>query len=101
MGSRDENAGCQICVATVTGDGSLTLRLRIPDYLAGQYGKYLIIKGVSFAYGHDQILAALQSNAGYKAYRREHGEKDRDSGLGQAISYRFTRGTGGSSPPPG
>ena len=90
LGSRDETAGCQLCVATVADDGTLTLRLRLPDCLAGQHGKYITIEGVSFAYGQEQVLAALQSNADYAGYRREHGEKTaRASGLGQAISYRF------------
>ena len=75
LGSRDETAGCQLCVATVADDGTLTLRLRMPDCLANQYGKYLTIEGVRFAYGHEQVLAALGSNAEYAAYRREHGEK--------------------------
>ena len=92
LGSRDETAGCQLCVATVADDGTLTLRLRMPDCLANQYGKYLTIEGVRFAYGHEQVLAALQSNAEYAAYRREHGEKAaRATDLGQAISYRFKR----------
>ena len=92
LGSRDETAGCQLCVATVAGDGSLTLRLRMPDCLAAQYGKYLVIQGVRFAYGHEQVLAALQSSADYAGYRREHGEKAaRATTLGQAISYRFKR----------
>ena len=92
LGSRDETAGCQLCAATVADDGTLTLRLRLPDCLAGQHGKYITIEGVSFAYGHEQVLAALQSNADYAGYRREHGEKAaRASGLGQAISYRFKR----------
>ena len=65
LGSRDETAGCQLCVATVAGDGTLTLRLRIPDCLADQHGKYLVIQGVRFAYGHEQMLAALDSNAEY------------------------------------
>ena len=34
LGSRDETAGCQLCVAIVADDGSLTLRLRLPDCLA-------------------------------------------------------------------
>ena len=90
LGSRDETAGCQICVATVADDGTLTLRL--PECLAGEHGKYLVIQGVWFAYGHEQVLAALQSNADYAAYRREHGEKTaRATELGQAISYRFKR----------
>ena len=92
LGSRDETAGCQLCVATVADDGTLTLRLRLPDCLAGEHGKYLVIQGVWFAYGHEQVLAALQSNSEYAAYRREHGEKTaRATELGQAISYRFKR----------
>ena len=85
-------AGCQLCVASIADDGSLTLRLRMPDCLAEQHGKYLVIEGVRFAYGHEQVLAALASNAEYAAHRREHGEKAaRATELGQAISYRFKR----------
>ena len=92
LGSRDETAGCQLCVADVADDGSLTLRLRMPDCLAQEYGKYVVIKNVRFAYGHEQALAALQSNADYKDCRRQQGEKAaRATGLGQAISYRFKR----------
>ena len=92
LGSRDETAGCQLCVASVADDGTLTLRLRLPDCLAGQHGKYLVIQGVRFAYGQEQALAALESNAQYAAYRRKHGEKAaRQTGLGQAVCYRFKR----------
>ena len=92
LGSRDETAGCQLCVATVADDGTMTLRLRMPDCLVGQYGKYLVMQGVRFAYGHEQVLAALGSNAEYVAYRREHCEQAaRATELGQAISYRFKR----------
>ena len=75
LGSRDETSGCQLCVASIGDDGTLTLRLRLPDCLAEQHGKYLVIAGVRFAYGHEQVLAGLGSNAEYAAYRREHGEK--------------------------
>ena len=92
LGSRDETAGCQLCVAKVADDGRLTLRLRMPDCLAPLVGKYLTITGVRFAYGHDQVLAALDSNAEYSQYRREHGDKAvRQTSLGEAISYRFQR----------
>ena len=92
LGSRDETSGCQLCVASIADDGTLTLRLRLPDCLAEQHGKYLVIEGVRFAYGHEQVLAALGSNAEYAAYRREHGDKAaRATALGQAISYRFKR----------
>ena len=92
LGSRDETAGCQLCVATVADDGTLTLRLRMPDCLADQHGQYLTIEGVHFNHGREQVLAALDSNAQYARCRREHGEKAaRASELGQAISYRFKR----------
>ena len=90
LGSRDETAGCQLCVASVADDGSLTLRLRMPDCLAQEYGKYVLIENVRFAYGHEQIMAALQSNVYYRDCRRQQGEKAaRATDLGQAISYRF------------
>ena len=92
LGSRDETAGCQLCVASIADDGSLTLRLRMPDCLANQYGKYLVVPSVRFAHGHDVVLAALGSNTEYAVCRREHGEKQaRSTMLGQAISYRFKR----------
>ena len=92
LGSRDETAGCQLCVATVADDGTLTLRLRMPDCLAAQHGKYLLIEGVRFAYGQEQVLGALDSNAEYARCRRDHGEKAaRSTTLGQAVSYRFKR----------
>ena len=94
MGSRDETAGCNLCVATVAENGSLTLRLRMPNCLTEEHGKYLFISNVRFAYGHEQILAALQSNAEYRKYRRLHrsitGSEVPDE-IGQAISYRFKR----------
>ena len=92
LGSRDETAGCQLCVAGIADDGTLTLRLRMPDCLAGQHGKYLTMEGVRFAYGHEQVLAALESNAEFSRHRREHGEQAaRATSLGRAISYRFKR----------
>ena len=90
LGSRDETAGCQLCVASVNDDGTLTLRLRMPDSLAGLHGKYLVVPNVRFAYGHEKVLAALGSNTEYAVYRRKHGEKEaRATRFGQAISYRF------------
>ena len=92
LGSRDETTGCQLCVATIAEDGCLNLRVRMPDALAEQHGKYLLIQNVWFAYGHEQVLAALQSNTEYTRYRRQHGEKAaRSTKLGQAISCRFKR----------
>ena len=90
LGSRDETGGCQLCVAGIAGDGSLTLRM--PDCLAGEHGKYLVIEDVKFAYGHEQALAALQANLEFAECRRRDGDKAaRATSLGQAISYRFKR----------
>ena len=92
LGSRDETAGCQLCVAAVNDDGTLTLRLRMPDGLAGLHGKYVVLPNVRFASGHNVLLAALGSNTEYGVYRRKHGEKAaRATRMGQAISYRFKR----------
>ena len=101
-GARDETAGCQLCVATIAEDGSLNLRVRMPDALAEQHGKYLLIQNVRFAYGHEQVLAALQSNAEYTRCRREHGEKAaRSTGLARpsATVSSGMAGDGGSSSP--
>ena len=92
LGSRDETAGCQLCVASVNDDGTLTLRLRMPDSLAGLHGKYLVVPNVRFAYGHEKVLAALGSNTEYAVYRRKHGEQEaRATRFSQALSYRFKR----------
>ena len=92
LGSRDETSGCQLCVATVAEDVSLNLRLRMPNALAEQHGKYLLIQNVRFAYGQEQVLAGLQGHADYSAYRSQHGDKTaRETESGQAISYRFKR----------
>jgi IS605 OrfB family transposase len=73
LGSKDEAAGNQTCTATINSDGSFNLRLRLPTALESKYGKYLLIKNVSFAYGQKALLANLN---------------DPD---GQAISYRFKK----------
>jgi len=74
LGSKDETHGNQSCVASLEGD-SLSLRIRLPDALSAQ-SKYLVIKGVQFAYGQEAIIAALMSHSGNKENA-------------VAISYRF------------
>jgi IS605 OrfB family transposase len=59
LGSKDETSGNQTCTAMVAPDESLTLRVRLPDSLREQFGKYLIIDQVSFSYGKEEILSAL------------------------------------------
>ena len=71
IGSKDETGGNQSCQSTIEEDGSLTLKLRLPNSLIEKHGKYLVIKGVRFSYGHQTILSSLQRNC--------------------AISYRFKK----------
>ncbi len=88
LGSKDESAGCQGCQAVVALDGSLSLTLRLPDALVSQ-DKYLSLTGIRFAYGHAEIVAALNSSqritattkAGIATVKR----------TGTALSYRFVR----------
>jgi IS605 OrfB family transposase len=71
LGSKDETSGNQSCVSLIEEDKTMTLRLRLPDAFAPQYGTYLVIPRVKFAYGHSEIVEALTSK--------------------QAISYRFKK----------
>lgn len=85
IGSKDETAGCQSCVATVAEDGSITMRLRLPNLpvRCTQTGaikkKYLTIKGLRFEYGHNVITAVIGRNLS---------ENKTDW---QAINYRFIK----------
>jgi IS605 OrfB family transposase len=68
VGSKDETAGCQGCVASRNPDGSYALRVRLPN---AAREKHLVIPGVRFAYGQEQWEESLASR--------------------RALSYRFLR----------
>ncbi len=92
LGSKDETAGCQGCVATIAEDGSLTLRLRLPDALsqgANDLGRYATISGVRFAYGMAEVLAALSSSR--RVEKTTASGKTSQSRDGTAMTYRFHR----------
>ena len=76
LGSKDETAGCQGCVATVTEDGSISLRLRLPNALKE---KYTLVSGLRFEHGHEAIVASIGRNL------------SDDKKEWQAISYRFLK----------
>ena len=88
LGSKDETAGCQGCVATVTETGDMTLQVRLPAALA-HLGKHVTINSVRFAYGGQNILKALapsrvvtgKTDDGKPSHRRD----------GTALTYRFVR----------
>jgi IS605 OrfB family transposase len=90
LGSGDETAGNQTCQARIGGDGSLSLRLRLPDALLVPGGdNSLELIGVRFAYGHEQIVAALASSQRIHAQTKEG--KPTVKRIGTALSYRFVR----------
>jgi len=72
LGSKDESAGSQGCVATVAEDGNIALRLRLPNAFPR---KYILITGLWFAHGHNAICRNLS-------------DKEVEW---QAISYRFVK----------
>ncbi len=55
IGSKDETAGCQGCVATAQSSGSISIKLRMPNALA-RNSKYLDIQGLRFNHGHNELL---------------------------------------------
>jgi IS605 OrfB family transposase len=62
LGSKDETAGNQTCTAMLQPDGTLQLRIRLPDALFEKHGKYLLISGVNFNYGRQEILTLLSNH---------------------------------------
>lgn len=88
LGSKDETAGNQSCQASVEEDGTLTLKLRLPDALAAE-GRYITIPDVHFAYGQEDIVAALLSSQRVQIQTKH--DKPAYRRTGTAISYRFVR----------
>jgi IS605 OrfB family transposase len=97
LGSKDETAGCQGCVASVQDDGSLTLQLRLPNALIARDSldpqakpvRHVAITGLRFAYGHEQILAALGRSE--RIERVSPDGKKTVGRTGSALTYRFVR----------
>jgi IS605 OrfB family transposase len=88
LGSKDEAGGNQSCTAMLQPDGTLSIRLRLPDSLVKDE-KYLTIPNVKFEYGHEKVLAAL-----YSCLERSHLLKSKNSNyknFGKPLSYRFKR----------
>jgi IS605 OrfB family transposase len=99
LGSKGETGGCQGCVATLAEDGSVSLSVRLPDALP-EHGAHVELKGLRFAHGHEQVLAALRANearkindkqarAEAKARQEKFSEKNVEGGT--ALTWRFLR----------
>lgn len=88
LGSKDETTGNQTCQATEE-NGKITLRIRLPDALRDEFGNFLVINDLSFAYGQAAILTSLYD---CEQRRRLKGQKsDSYKDHGSALCYRFKR----------
>jgi len=88
VGSKDETSGNQSCTLGEK-DGKLFLRVRLPHKLEKEYGKYLLIENLFFAYGEEKVRDALEENK-----LRSLLQKAKDPsylGRGTALSYRFVK----------
>ena len=87
LGSKDETAGNQSCTAALAPDGSITLRIRMPDHLIPQFGKYQMIPNIRFAYGHEEIQTAIR-DCNLRRELRLLGDSSYQT-QGRAITFRF------------
>lgn len=87
IGSKDESGGNQSCTATVSEDGSINLRIRLPESLAAIHGKYIVISNIHFKYGHQNIVETLKSGEERKRLQILKDPQAKFHGL--AVSYRF------------
>ena len=76
VGSKSETAGNQTCVAQRQDNGTLALRLRLPNGLVVDGMKHVELPAITFNYGLADIETTLDA--------------------GRAITYRFTRKTPGN-----
>lgn len=86
LGSKDETAGNQSCVATIETDGTLSLRLRLPEHFLQ---KHLRISNIRFPYGQEVLCQALRENQARRSLQKIGSPEYKQRGL--AITYRFVR----------
>lgn len=60
VGSKDETAGCQGCVARIEKDDTVTLTVKLPPALGGER---ITLTGLKFGYGLNQLRQALAQQA--------------------------------------
>jgi IS605 OrfB family transposase len=61
IGSQDEISGNKTCVSTVEADGSISLRLLVPETLRINGEKHARFTGLRFGYGHAEIVTAINA----------------------------------------
>lgn len=87
LGSKDESGGNQTCTPFLEEDGTILLRLRLPDSLVNNGQKYLWIKGLNFEYGQKEIVSAIYESNRRSELQKEGNESYKE--FGRAISFRF------------
>ena len=84
VGSKDETKGNQNCQITINGD-CFNLTVRLPNCFSR---KALTIENLSFAYGQEDIIRAVDENEKRKNFIKA---KKPYSHLGKALSYLFKK----------
>ena len=84
IGSKDETAGNQTCQLIRKGT-AFSLCIRLPDTFSE---KNIIIENITFAYGQEEIINAIEENEMRKKLRLA---KKPYSHLGKAINYLFKK----------
>lgn len=85
IGSKDETAGNQTC-QLIKNDGKLALRLRLPNIFSE---KTIILENITFAYGQEEILKAIEENEKRKNLKAL--KNDNYKYFGKAINYLFKK----------
>lgn len=73
LGSKDETSGNQSCALTLK-DGKCFFRLRLPNALSKEFGKYIAFENIVFSYGQKEIQQALEKKTALN-YRLKKDEK--------------------------
>jgi len=87
VGCKSETGGNQGCTATANADGSVDLRLRLPNALIkeGVNGEYVFLRGLRFAHGHENVLNAVRAH-------EDTAEGEAACSGRVALTWRFLRG---------
>ena len=92
LGSRDETAGCQLCVAAINDDGTLTCGCGCRIAWRNRTASIWWFQTCGLLLGMMWCWLRWGATPSYAVYRRKHGEQEaRATRFGQAISYRFKR----------
>lgn len=103
IGSKDETAGNQCCVATVNDNGNIDLKMRLPYFITHEkdsgvnplkVDKYIEIHDLNFNHGHTHIVNAIKENE-MRSFLHKKDQRLRYPGkyldFGSAINFHFVK----------